>query len=176
MGFAESGESVCPIAQTLAIVGERWTILVVRELFMGSKRFDEFQMYTGMSPHLLSSRLTDLEAHGIIKLRQYQDRPPRHEYLLTTKGLDLFPLIMSLKAFGDKWAKYRKRGKAAVNVIHKGCGHSTVLNMVCSECSQPYGPLDTRSLVSEHFAAEREERKNMFSAKIQAQRARLVKA
>jgi DNA-binding HxlR family transcriptional regulator len=168
MGFAESGESVCPIAQTLVIVGERWTMLILRELFMGSKRWDEFQMYTDMSPHLLSTRLKGLEADGIIRRRKYQDRPPRYEYGLTAKGMDLFPLIVSLKAFGDKHAKYRSRGRAALTMVHKGCGHSTELRMLCSSCQLPYGPRDTLSELSPEFLAEREERKAAFLARERA--------
>jgi DNA-binding HxlR family transcriptional regulator len=165
MGFAESGETVCPVAQTLAMVGERWTILILRELFMGSTRFDEFQMYTDMSPHLLSTRLKGLEADGIIKRKQYQDRPPRFEYKLTAKGLDFFPLIVSLKAFGDKWGKYKSRGRAALTMIHTKCQHSTEMHMTCSHCAEEYGARDTLSELSNAFAAERQERKEAFLTK-----------
>lgn len=171
MGFAESGESVCPIAQTLAIVGERWTMLILREMFMGSTKFDEFQMYTDVSPHLLSTRLKCLESDGILKRKQYQDNPPRFEYKLTPKGMDLFPMIMSLKAFGDKWGPYKTRGGAALNVVHNDCGHLTVMNMKCSCCEQPYGAKDTTGSISPGFAAEREARKSAFLAKQQSRRA-----
>ena len=174
MGFAESGESVCPIAQTLAMVGERWTMLILRELFMGSKRFDEFQMYTDMSPHLLSTRLKGLEADGIINRKQYQDRPPRFEYTLTTKGADLYPLILSLKSFGDKWAKYKSRGKASVTLTHTGCGHTTVLKMKCSACDEPFGTRDTVGALSKEFASERQDRKASFLEKQRRKQATAV--
>lgn len=165
MGFAQSGETVCPVAQTLAMVGERWTLLIVRELFMGTKRFDEFQMYTDMSPHLLSMRLKNLESDGIIKRKQYQDRPPRFEYKLTPKGMDLFPLIVSLKAFGDKWGKYKSKGRAALTMVHSKCNHSTELLMRCTHCGELYGPRDTTAVLSDSFEAERAERKEAFMAK-----------
>ncbi|WP_431103020.1 winged helix-turn-helix transcriptional regulator [Roseateles noduli] len=165
MGFLDSGESVCPIAQTLAIVGERWTLLILREMFMGSTRFDEFQMYTEAAPHLLSTRLKQLEVDGIVTRELYQERPPRHEYKLTAKGLDLFPVIMGLKAFGDKHGKYRSRGKAAITVVHAKCGHSTELKMRCSCCDEPYGPMDVLNQLNRAFASEREERKAAFIEK-----------
>ena len=165
MGFAQSGETVCPVGQTLAMVGERWTLLIVRELFMGTKRFDEFQMYTEMSPHLLSMRLKDLETEGIVKRKQYQDRPPRFEYKLTPKGMDLFPLIVSLKLFGDKWGKYKSRGRAALTMMHSKCEHSTELRMLCTTCGELYGPRDTTTILSDSFAAERAERKEAYLAK-----------
>lgn len=168
MGFAQSGESVCPIAQTLAIVGERWTILILRELFMGSKRFEEFQMYTDMSPHLLSTRLKGLETDGIVKRVQYQDRPPRFEYKLTAKGLDLFPLIVSLKAFGDKWGEYGVKDEEAVQMTHTSCGHSTVLKLKCAHCAKDWSARDTSSNISAAFASEREERKAAFLSRQRA--------
>lgn len=91
MGWSEVGETVCPIARTLAVVGDRWTVLILRELFLGVKRFEEFQAQTGMSSHLLSTRLKRLEADGIVVRHLYSDRPPRHEYRLTSKGLISIP-------------------------------------------------------------------------------------
>ncbi len=171
MGFAESGDSVCPVAQTLAMVGERWTLLIMRELFMGSSRFDQFQMYTDMSSHLLSNRLKELEADGIVKKKAYQDNPPRYEYKLTPKGMDLFPIIVALKAFGDKWAKNKTRGQAALTMVHQACGHPTELMMKCSHCGEEYGPRDTAAVLSNAFNAEREERKTAFTSKQRAKAA-----
>ena len=78
MGWSEVGDTVCPIARALAVVGDRWTVLILRELFLGVKRFEEFQQQTGMSPHLLSTRLKRLEAEGIVVRRPYSERPVRH--------------------------------------------------------------------------------------------------
>jgi DNA-binding HxlR family transcriptional regulator len=102
MAWAEIGNSICPIARALAVVGDRWTVLILRELFLGAKRFEEFQVQTGMSSHLLSTRLKRLERDGVIARRPYSQRPARHEYRFTDKGLDLYPLLLSLKNFGEK--------------------------------------------------------------------------
>ena len=165
MSFLTSGESLCPIAQTLALVGERWTILIIREMFMGSRRFDELQMYTDISPRLLSLRLKSLEKHELISRRPYEEHPARYEYRLTQKGLDLFPLVLSLKAFGDKWASNRPDNQAAMDVVHNSCGHATDLKLTCSFCADSYGPRDTTAILSPEFELERQERRLRFIAK-----------
>lgn len=165
MSFSESGDSFCPVAQTLAIVGERWTFLLLREMFMGSTRFDEFQMYTEISPHLLSLRLKMLEANGLIRRKQYSETPARFEYRLTSKGVDLFPVIVSLKAFGEKHADRQPKGGPALNMIHKSCGHATRLRLHCSCCEEAYGPRDIVTALGPEFAKEREERKAAFIEK-----------
>lgn len=162
MKFSQSGESVCPVAQTLSMIGERWTMLVLRELFMGSRRFEEFQMYTNMSPHILSIRLKNLETNGIIKRKQYEEHPPRFEYKLTSKGLDLFPLVVSLKMFGDKWGKYKSVGDTAITMRHSHCGHTTGMQLNCTSCSEAYGARDTAAVISPVFQAERDARRLEF--------------
>ena len=96
MGWQDVGASLCPVARALAVVGDRWTVLIVRELFLGTRRFEDFQAQTGMSSHLLSTRLKRLESDGIVRRTPYSERPPRYEYRLTPKGLDLYPLLLSL--------------------------------------------------------------------------------
>ncbi|HET7622476.1 MAG TPA: helix-turn-helix domain-containing protein [Gemmatimonadaceae bacterium] len=88
------------------MVGDRWTMLILRELFVGAIRFEEFQAQTGMSPHLLSTRLKRLEGDGVVARHLYSTSPPRHEYRLTRKGLDLYPLLLSLKSWGGKWCGF----------------------------------------------------------------------
>lgn len=104
MGWSEVGGTVCPIARALAVVGDRWTMLILRELFLATRRFEEFQAQTGMSSHLLSSRLKRLEADGVVGRRRYSDRPARHEYRLTEKGLALYPILLGLKSWGKAGA------------------------------------------------------------------------
>ena len=111
MGWSEVGDTVCPIARALAVVGDRWTVLILRELFLGVKRFEEFQQQTGMSPHLLSTRLKRLEAEGIVVRRPYSERPVRHEYRLTDKGAALFGVIVGLKQWGDRYGAAARSGK-----------------------------------------------------------------
>lgn len=103
MKWEELEGSVCPIAKALAIVGDRWTLLLLRDLGSKINRFDELQASTGMSTHLLSMRLKRLEADGVIERRAYCQKPLRCEYHLTAKGEDLRPVLSQLKAWGNKW-------------------------------------------------------------------------
>lgn len=159
MGWSEVGDTVCPIARALAVVGDRWTVLILRELFLGVKRFEEFQVQTGMSPHLLSTRLKRLEVDGIVIRRPYSERPPRHEYRLTNMGLDLYPLLLSLKAWGEKWGGFDPGAEPALVITHRHCGHETGLDLICPSCSKPFGPKDATVALGEGFKAERRARR-----------------
>jgi len=159
MGWSEVGETVCPIARALAVVGDRWTVLILRELFLGVNRFEEIQAQTGMSSHLLSTRLKRLEGDGIVARRPYSDRPPRHEYRLTDKGLDLYPLLLSLKAWGEKWGGFEPKAESALVITHRQCGHETSLVLVCPACDEPFGPRDAAVALGESFRAERRARR-----------------
>lgn len=135
MRVSEIGQMKCPVARTLSIVGDPWTLLILRELFLGSRRFEEFQGYTGISPALLSSRLKLLKKHGIIQQATYRERPPRREYRLTEKGLDLYPLILAMSQWGSRWMA-EERG-ALLRLQHRKCGGHTAPRLVCSECGEP---------------------------------------
>lgn len=160
MAWTEVGDSVCPIARALAVVGDRWTVLIVRELFLGARRFEEFQVQTGMSSHLLSTRLKRLECDGIVQRRPYSQRPLRHEYRLTEKGLDLYPLLLSLKAWGEKWGGLEPQAAPAMVITHRQCGHTVSLQLICPECHEPFGPRDADATMGECFHAERQARRN----------------
>ncbi len=105
----------CSVAAALEIVGEWWSLLVVREAFLGSRRFEEFQANLGIARNILTARLHALVAAGVLEARRYQERPPRFEYRLTEKGLALYPVIVALMAWGDRWAAGR-RGRPVVLV------------------------------------------------------------
>src|SRR5579863_5333265 len=94
----------CSVARTLEIVGERWTLLIVRDAFLGLRRFDEFQRSLGIATNVLAARLERLTEAGIMDKRRYQERPERHEYTLTEKGRDLHPIIAAMLQWGDRWA------------------------------------------------------------------------
>ncbi|MBS0469285.1 MAG: helix-turn-helix transcriptional regulator [Proteobacteria bacterium] len=160
MAWTQVGDSVCPVARTLAVVGDRWTGLIVRELFLGVKRFEEFQVQTGMSSHLLSTRLKRLEGDGIVSRQPYSVRPLRHEYRLTPKGLDLYPLLLSLKAWGEKWGGLEPQAAPAMVITHRQCGHEIGLQLICPECHEPFGPRDTQASIGECFEAERQARRH----------------
>ena len=94
----------CSIARTLEILGERWTLLIVRDIFNGSRRFDQLQDGLGIARNVLATRLGRLIEEGVIEKRAYRERPVRHEYFLTEKGLDLWPVLIAMLAWGDRYA------------------------------------------------------------------------
>jgi DNA-binding HxlR family transcriptional regulator len=101
----------CPIARSLEIVGERWTLLIVRDAFYGVRRFDDFQENLGIARNVLTARLKKLVEAGIFRKTAYRERPLRHEYRLTEKGAALFTVIVGLKQWGDRYGVAARSGK-----------------------------------------------------------------
>ena len=123
----------CSVAQTLEVVGEWWTLLVVRNLMFGQRRFEAIQGDLGIARNILSDRLGTLVEHGIVDRVKYQDHPERFEYRLTDKGRDLFPVIAALMAWGDTWAA--PSGKP-IELVHD-CGAIATATVVCDACGKP---------------------------------------
>jgi DNA-binding HxlR family transcriptional regulator len=123
----------CSVARTMEQIGERWTILILRDAFYGVRRFDDFQASLGVARNILTTRLNHLVDGGIMRKEQYQDNPPRHEYRLTEKGRDLIPVITTMLAWGNRWESERD----PIDLIHTDCGHSIHAVAVCSECAEP---------------------------------------
>jgi DNA-binding HxlR family transcriptional regulator len=138
----ELGRLRCSVARTLSAIGDRWTLLILRDCFLGLRRFDDFQRDLELSSHLLSTRLAKLVAHGILERRTYQERPRRAEYRLTEKGRDLYPVMISLLRWGDRWM-WREEETPSVALVHRACGRQTRPTLCCSECGEP---LDVRSV------------------------------
>jgi len=109
----------CPVASALEIVGERWTLLILRDIFMGIRRFEDLQRNLGVARNILQARLERLLEFGILVKRPYQERPLRHEYRLTAKGADLWPVLVSLLQWGDQYAL---SGERPIILQHRGCG------------------------------------------------------
>ena len=143
----------CTIARSVDAIGDPWTIMIVKELFLGQKRFDDFQMYTGMSPHLLSVRMKKLEKHGIVQRLAYQQHPARYEYRLTQKGIDLWPILVALKDWSARWGKWPEG--EPLTIRHKACSHVTSLKVVCSHCDLPMNARDVRQEMSPAMIKER---------------------
>lgn len=156
MPRSEIGHQSCPVARSIDVVGDPWTLMVLRELFLGSHRFDELEAQTGVSPHLLSLRMRKLQDAGIVVRHAYQERPTRYEYQLTAKGLDLWPVIMALRAWGDRWHDWPE-GKP-VKLRHQGCGKRSEPKIVCSGCGEPMGPRDVSIEMSRPAATARRAR------------------
>lgn len=131
LGSTYDGQ-VCSIARTLEVVGERWTLLVLREVFLGVRRFEEMQRDLGIARNVLSARLEKLVEHEVLEKVAYTERPLRHEYRLTERGVDLWPAIVALLQWGDKWAA----GPDGVPVVltHRGCGGELDSRRRCERC------------------------------------------
>ena len=121
----------CSIAQTLELVGEWWTLLVLRNISFGQRRFEAIQADLGIARNVLSDRLSMLVEHGILEKVMYQEHPQRFEYRPTDKGRDLIGVLLALMAWGDKWAA--PDGKPML-VTHTDCGHETTPTVACSHC------------------------------------------
>ena len=132
MKWEDIGDQPCSIARTLSVLGDRWTMLILRNAFMGMRRFDDFQQNLGITRHVLSERLKRLVEHEILVKAPYFDRQERFEYRLTEKGLELYPILMAMTQWADKWMD---EGQGApVQYVHKSCGQAFQPVMVCSEC------------------------------------------
>ncbi len=129
----------CSIARTLEVVGDRWTMLVIREAFWGTRRFDEFQRNLGIARTVLTERLTRLVEEGVVRRDRYQERPERFEYRLTDKGLDLWPVLMALRTWGDRYAF---DGSPGFVVVHRDCGGKVDDRRMCASCGAALGPMD----------------------------------
>lgn len=115
--------------------------MILREAFFGVRRFDEFQRNLAMSRSVLARRLKSLVDRGIMERRQYQDRPDRFEYRLTESGLELYPVFLAMKEWGDRWLG--DDGQALV-LRHELCGHVTHPRMTCDQCGEPVRARDVR--------------------------------
>ena len=125
----------CSIAQALEIVGEWWTLLILRDAFQGVRRFDHFQRRLGIARNVLTERLQHLVSAGVLERRPYQTQPAREEYRLTEKGRDLYPVLVSLMRWGDKWAP--GADGPPVLLTHRECGHQGTPVLACPACRQP---------------------------------------
>ena len=138
----------CSLARALSAVGDRWTLLILRDAFLKVRRFDEFERSLKISRRMLTERLQGLVDEGILERRLYQERPARHEYRLTVKGLALYPALLALVHWGDDW--YAGDDGPPVKHRHMGCGRHFHLTPTCSECGEA---LEAREVVAERQAA-----------------------
>ena len=126
----------CSIARSLELIGERWTLLIVREVFGGHRRFDDMQESLGIARNVLANRLDRLVEEGIFEKRRYQEHPPRCEYFLTEKGIDLWPVLVSLIKWGDKHEPFGFDGLPPVLIRHKECDGEVDDHFTCTECGE----------------------------------------
>jgi DNA-binding HxlR family transcriptional regulator len=132
----------CPVARTLDVVGERWTLLVLRDAFNGVRRFDDFAARLPIARNVLAERLRTLVEQDILERQPYQEHPPRYEYRLTPAGTELYPVIVALMQWGNR----HRMGEsdALLEIRHKDCGHHGEAAVICSGCGERLTSRDVR--------------------------------
>ncbi len=140
MRWDDLDQQPCSLARTLSVVGDRWTLIVLRDCFLGVRRFDHFEERLGITRHVLADRLKKLVDGGVLEKQPYQDKPRRYEYRLTQKGKDLYPVILSLVHWGDRYMADEQG--PPIRHRHRSCGHLTRGVLTCSECGEPLQPRD----------------------------------
>ena len=123
----------CSVAQCLEVCGEWWTMLIVRDAFLGVRRFDDFQARLGIARNILNDRLKKLVEHGVLVRKPYQDNPPRSDYRLTDKGRDLWLVLTAMRQWGDRWAA---PDGPPLTMRHTECGHTVDAVAACSHCGE----------------------------------------
>jgi DNA-binding HxlR family transcriptional regulator len=131
----------CSIARALAVIGERWTLLVLREALLGRRRFAEIRRNTGIATNILTDRLQTLVDHGVLERRRYGEPAEAFEYVPTQKALDATPVLVALMQWGDR---YDAPHGPPRTLMHGTCGHETTPAMHCSHCEQPIAARELR--------------------------------
>ena len=144
------GDMACSIARTLDVMGEAWTPLVIRDVFVGMNRFEQIQQDLGISRKVLAERLHHLVEHGVLERRPYDNRP-RYEYHLTDRGTELFDVLMVMAGWGDRWLA----GTAGPPVLyrHHACGKVSHADLRCGQCGEPMHAKDIDVLAGPGAAA-----------------------
>ncbi|WP_419254117.1 winged helix-turn-helix transcriptional regulator [Caulobacter sp. ErkDOM-YI] len=124
----------CSVSRSLAVIGDRWTLMILRDCFLGVRRFEAFQARLGISRSIVTDRLRVLVEEGVLRREAYQANPPRHDYRLTAKGMDLHPVIMAVAHFGD--THYAGPEGPPLLRRHKGCGCDFHPVQACSACGE----------------------------------------
>jgi DNA-binding HxlR family transcriptional regulator len=131
----------CSVARTLELVGERWTLLIIRDAFLGVRRFGDFAEGLGIARNVLQDRLERLVDQGILEKAPYQERPVRHEYRLTEEGLDLWPVLVALLKYGDR---HHAPGGPPMLLVHRACGAEIDDRRICTGCGSSLGVRDVK--------------------------------
>ena len=132
----------CPIARAVDVLGDGWTLLIVREACLGRRRFDDFQQALGIGRNILARRLQQLVDDDLLTKVPYSEHPPRHEYRLTPKGRDVYPILAAMAAWNDRW---NPAEAGLLQLRHTACDHDMHADVVCSECGEPLDVRDVRA-------------------------------
>ncbi|CCH33939.1 helix-turn-helix domain-containing protein [Actinosynnema sp. NPDC047251] len=142
MSPVKVADELCTVSLPAALLGERWTLLLLRQAFLGTRRFEDFQSAMDISRSVLTERLAKLVDEGILRRVAYKDVRTRHEYRLTEKGLDLYPVLMALRKFGDKWMS--PEGGTSFDLHHHECGGNVDVRVHCATCGNELSARDVR--------------------------------
>ncbi len=134
MRWENTNEQTCSITRSMSIFGDRWTLLVIRQVFMRIRRFSEIQKSLGITKHRLADRLNRLVEDGVLFKEAYSTSGQRFEYKLTKKGLDLYPIIVAIAGWGDKWLA--DEDGAPMVYLHKACGQDARAKVCCTVCNE----------------------------------------
>ncbi len=140
MKWRELADEPCSVARSVAVIGDRWTLMILRDCFLGVRRFDEFERRLGISRGIIAERLRALVVEGVLRREAYQQQPVRHEYRLTDKGLALHPVMMAIVHWGD--VNYAGEAGPPLLHRHKTCGCDFTPVMTCSACGDPVAARD----------------------------------
>ena len=132
----------CSVANALDVIGDRWNLLILRDAFMGVRRFEDFHKDLGIARNILSDRLEKLQTSGIMEARLYREHPPRHEYRLTDRGKDLFDVLLALWRWGDRWDP--PTTEPMRQLTHLECGEPTHSVPTCAHCGEKLTRADLR--------------------------------
>lgn len=141
MRKASFADMNCSVAQSLEIIGEWWTLLILRDCFLGVRRFDDFVARLGIARNVLTNRLDTLVEAGVLERRTYDEGRGRHDYVLTDMGRALWPVMTALRQWGDEWIL--GAGNEPVLLEHKACDHRTTAVLTCDHCGDA---LDARAV------------------------------
>ena len=139
-------EVFCSVAQTWSVIGERWTMLLIRDAFLGVRRYEDFRKRLGVSRNLLSDRLALLLDEGVLARRVYCEHPERYEYRLTEKGMALYPILLALGAWGDAY----KLLEPPITYTHQLCGQECHPQLTCDRCGEPIQARDVEASLAPH--------------------------
>ena len=154
MRWDELDKQPCSVARTLAVIGDRWTLMILRDCFLGVRRFDIFEQRLGITRHVLSNRLRKLVEYDVLTKTPYQQQPLREEYRLTERGLDLHSIVLALVSWGDKHMA-DKRGAPLLH-RHNKCSQIMHPVTVCSECHEPINARDIKIEIGPDWIGEDE--------------------
>jgi DNA-binding HxlR family transcriptional regulator len=134
----------CSIARSLEVIGEWWTPLILRDVFFGITRFEELQARLGIARNILAKRLDTLVEHGVLERRCYDEARGRHDYVLTDKGKALWPVLVTIRQWGDEWVV--GAGHEPIVLVHNTCGERTTAVLTCDHCGEELRGRDVRAV------------------------------